>query len=104
MKIKSSVIALIVLSVWALFSVVFIGWNAWQQFKANQATVAFNNGANQGYQKAIFDIAKAFSQKCEPLPLNLGKDSEGKDQSMEIIATACLQKPSDSAAPAAEKK
>jgi hypothetical protein len=106
MKIKKSLIVLIVLIVWAAFSVVYIAWNSWQQFKINQAQAAFNNGVNQGYQQAIVDLATE-AKKCQEVPLRLGKDESGKDITMGIVATACLQQPDDSAAPAApstEKK
>jgi hypothetical protein len=90
MKIKNSVIFVTVLCIWAAFSVVYIGWNSWQQFKAKEAQAAFNNGASQGYQQAIIDLATQ-AQKCQPVPLNLGNDKDGKPMTMEVIATACLQ-------------
>lgn len=100
MKLKKSVIFVIVLMVWSVFSVVFIAWSSWQNFKAKQVQVAFNNGASQGYQQAFIDIATA-AQKCQEVPLNLGKDKDGKDQTMGIIATACLKQAEGQGAPAA---
>lgn len=94
MKLKKSVIFVIVLIVWSVFSLVFIAWSSWQNFQAKKVQVAFNNGASQGYQQAFIDIATA-AQKCEAVPLNLGKDKDGKDQTMEIVATACLKQTDD---------
>lgn len=90
MQIKKSLVVMIVLIIWAAFSVVYIGWNSWQQFKANEATAAFNNGASQGYQKAIIDLATQ-AQKCQAVPLNLGNDKDGKPMTMEVVAVSCLQ-------------
>lgn len=103
MKLQKSVIVLIVLIVWAVFSVVFIGWSSWQNFKAKEAQTAFNNGASQGYQQAVVDVATA-SKKCEEVPLNVGKDADGKAITVGIVATECLKQAQGQGqtAPAAE--
>lgn len=86
MKLQKSVIFMIALIIWSVFSVVYIGWSSWQNFKAKQVQVALS----QGYQQAFIDIATV-AQKCEAVPLNLGKDKDGKEQTMEIVATQCLK-------------
>lgn len=88
---------MIVLIVWGVFSVVYISWNSWEQFKNGKMAAAFNEGASQGYSKAFVDVANA-AKDCQPVPLNLGSDQDGKPMTMEIIATACLQQAQDAQA------
>ncbi len=90
MKMNKTLITMIALIVWGVFSTVYIGWNSWQQFKNGQMVAAFNNGATQGYQQAIVTIATE-AEKCQAVPLNTGTDKDGKQLSTEIVAVKCLQ-------------
>jgi hypothetical protein len=104
MKIKKSIVVLIVLIVWALFSVVYICWDRWQGFKATQIQQALNQGYQQGRQQIVMEIGQ-MGQNCEQaIPLNLGEDKDGKVITMNLINVACLKKDDSQTAPAAEEK
>jgi predicted negative regulator of RcsB-dependent stress response len=88
MKITKTAIAIVLLSLFSAFSIVYISWNVWNNFKLNQMRTA----ATQGYQQAIIDVATA-ANKCEQtgVPLNVGTDSAGKAQTITIVGVSCLQ-------------
>jgi len=48
------------------------------------------SGQNQGIQYAIMNIAQQASS-CQPVPLNLGQDENGQNQTMNLIAAECFQ-------------
>ena len=95
-----------VLIVWAVFSIGYIAWNSWNNFKLNQMRTA----ATQGYQQGIIDVATA-ANKCEQtgVPLNVGTDKDGKAITVTIVGVSCLQqaqaaaKAETSATPAASQ-
>jgi hypothetical protein len=107
MKISKTAITMIVLIIWAVFSIGYIVFVQVNQFKANQMAVA----ARQGYQQAVVDVA-AEANKCgeSGVPLNVGTDKDGKAVSVVIVGVSCLQQAQEKAAapaattPAAPKK
>jgi hypothetical protein len=101
MKINKTSIILIVLIVWAVFSIGYIAMSKWNQFKLEQMQQAYQ----QGYSQAIINVATE-ADKCASagVPLNLGKDKDGKDVTVTIVGVSCLQKASETAAPAEQKK
>jgi predicted negative regulator of RcsB-dependent stress response len=107
MKISKNAIIMIILIIWTVFSIIYIGWSTWNNFKLNQMRTA----ANQGYQQAIIDVATT-ANKCEStgVPLNVGTDSSGKAVTVTIVGVSCLQQAQNSATtpaattPAAPKK
>ena len=60
----------ILLAVWIVFSVVFIGNVVLQSLKVN----AQQEAAQAGYQQAIVDLVTQ-AQTCEAFPINLGENS-----------------------------
>ena len=78
---------MIVLIVWTVFSIIFIGVNQWNQFKANQLSMALR----QGYQQAVIDVAAA-ANKCDNsgVPLNV-VDKDNKPTTVTIVGVTCLQ-------------
>lgn len=88
MKMNKATIIFIILIAWAVFSVIFIARNYWQNFKVGQLNAAYI----QGHDQAIVDVATEVS-KCDRngVPLNLGNDKDGKPMSVVIIAPHCFQ-------------
>ncbi len=60
----------ILLAVWLIFSIVFIGNVVWQNLQVN----AQQQAAQAGYQQAIVDLF-AQAQTCEAFPINIGENS-----------------------------
>jgi len=88
MKITKSSVVIVVLIVWAVFSIAYIGWINWNNYKINQLQKA----ASQGYAQAIVDVA-AEANKCAStgVPLNVGKDKDGKAVTVTIVGVSCLK-------------
>jgi hypothetical protein len=107
MKITKTAVALIVLILWAIFSLGYIGITTWNQFKATKMAQAYQQGRSQ----AFFDIADEVN-KCAPtgVPIELGKDKDGKNIIVPIVGVSCLQqaasaeKSATQPAPVAPKK
>lgn len=81
MKISKTAFALIILGIWAVFSIGYIGVNTWNQFK----TMKMSQAAQQGYAQAIVDVGTAV-EKCQEVPLNLGNN-----KSVSIVSVDCLK-------------
>lgn len=80
MKMNKMAILLIVLIVWAVFSIVFMARDYWQEFKLGQMQTAFNQGVEQSIGQ-IMQQAKT----CQPVNLYSG------DTQVNLIDVACLQ-------------
>jgi len=91
MKITKTAIIMVVLIIWAVFSLGYIGWNTWNNFKLVKMQQAFN----QGQQQMVIAIANE-AAKCSQtgVPLDLGKDKDGKPQSMTLVSVDCLKQAS----------
>lgn len=102
MKFNKTSITIIVLIIWAVFSIGYIGFIKVNDFKLNQLRIA----AQQGYQQAIIDVG-AEANKCDSkgVPLNVGTDKDGKTVTVTIVGVSCLQQAQTPATtPAATKK
>ncbi|MFH0834577.1 MAG: hypothetical protein V2A63_04315 [Patescibacteria group bacterium] len=66
-KLPTENIGQIILAVWIIFSVVFIGNSIWQNFQVSQVQKA----AQAGYQQAIVDLIQQ-AEKCDAFPVNFG--------------------------------
>ncbi|MFA5248007.1 MAG: hypothetical protein WC415_02045 [Patescibacteria group bacterium] len=81
MKISKKLVILAVAILWVIFSLGYIGWDIWSDFKVNQ----LNNAARSGYSQAILDVG-AQAEKCQEVPLNLGEN-----KTMSIVSVECLK-------------
>lgn len=63
----------------------YIGVDKYSDMRSEELSVYYEAGANVGYQQAVLDIASR-AVTCNAVPLNVGEN-----QTLEIIATACLQ-------------
>lgn len=88
MKVNKMAIFLIILIVWAVFSIAFIARDYWQKFKTEQLQAAYG----QGYQQAIIEVGNEVA-KCqsEGVALNLGNNNEGNPITVTIFAAECFQ-------------
>lgn len=78
---------------WIIFSVLFIGRTLWYNGIALTYQKGMQDGAQQGYVKAFSDVAMAASNKeCQPFPLNIGTDKDGKPMSIPLINLNCTAK------------
>ncbi len=66
-KLPTENIGQIILAVWIIFSVVFVGNSVWTNVQTNVAQQA----ASSGYQQAFIEIIQR-ADTCEVLPLTVG--------------------------------
>lgn len=87
-KINKKLVIFLVLLVWIIFSVGYISWDVWSDFKVEKMANAYQNG----YAQAIVNVADE-ANKCSQtgVPLNVGKDDSGKDKVVTIVGVSCLQ-------------
>jgi predicted negative regulator of RcsB-dependent stress response len=81
MKISKNLVISVVAILWVVFSLGYIGWDIWGDFKVNQV----NNALRNGYSQAILDVG-AQAAKCQEVPLNLGDN-----KTMSIVSVECLK-------------
>ena len=81
MKIKTSVIIAIVLSVLLLAAVGYIGYGAYVRTQYSKLTDAYN----VGYEQAYVDVMNGVSTCQAPIPLTYGNTT------LNIVAVECLQ-------------
>ncbi len=88
MKINKKLVLCIISLIWLVFSIGYIAWDLWGDFKAGQMSAAYQNG----YAQAIINVAEE-ANKCAStgVPLNLGNDSEGQPITVTIVGVSCLQ-------------
>ncbi|MFH0776856.1 MAG: hypothetical protein V1936_04575 [Patescibacteria group bacterium] len=84
-KLQTDNVGQVILAVWIIFSVVFVGNSVWQNFQVNQV----NKAVQAGYQQAVMDLMQQAS-KCDPFPVNLG------EQKIELQQLNCT-KPAEEA-------
>ena len=89
MKTKKVLIALVILIVWAVFSVGYICYSQWQNFQTTKIQVALN----QGYTAAVNDLYTA-AKKCQPVPVKT------QTETIQVVDLACLQQANKPAASA----
>lgn len=92
MKISKTAISFIVLIVWAVFSIGWMCFDNWQDFKNQQLNAAYQQGMAGAVQSIITE-----SEKCAQtgVPLNVG------DKKATIVNVTCLQAPAADKASAA---
>jgi hypothetical protein len=82
---KTPSVLKIILTVWVIFSILYIGYSQYQYFTSYVAQA--------GYQKGVSDaVAQVIgqAQKCQAFPVNIGENK------VDLINTACLkQAPAD---------
>ncbi len=77
---------------WVIFSIFFIGRSLWYGGIMLTYQKGLQDGAQQGYVKAFSDIATAAANKsCQPFPLNVGTDEDGKAISIPLINLNCIK-------------
>lgn len=75
---KKTILQIIVL-LWIVFSVVYIAWDIWSDFKHGQIISAYDQGK--------IDIINSLierAEECEPITVT------GLDKQVEVIATHCF--------------
>lgn len=74
-------VLLIILIAWAVFSVAYIGYDAWGDFKAQQ----LNQAVQQTQVQTINSIVSRAQQDCQPFTVN------GQNDNVDLINVSCLQ-------------
>lgn len=72
----------VVLVVWVVFSILYVGYTQYRYFQSFIADRAYQ----KGLQDAVVEVIKQ-AQNCEPFPITIG------DQGVQLINVACLQAP-----------
>lgn len=72
----------IILVVWVLFSILYVGYTQYRYFANYIAGRAYE----KGLQDAVVQVVKQ-AQDCKAFPVTIG------DQGVQLINIACLQKP-----------
>jgi hypothetical protein len=79
-KNKSSVL-LIVLLVWLVFSLIYIGYDVWTDFKVGQMNQAYQ----QGRVETVNNLINRANKDCQPFSVNSGENK------VDLINVQCLQ-------------
>ncbi len=80
MKLKKVTIVFTILVIWAVFSLVYIGFDMWRDFQEGQVQQAFNQGSAS-------TINQIFSRTENCQPVNLFSENE----QINLIRTDCLK-------------
>jgi len=67
-KLPAQNLGQIVLAVWIVFSIIFVGNALWQNLQIN----AQKEAVNFGYQQAVVDLFNQ-AQTCQAFPINIGE-------------------------------
>jgi hypothetical protein len=65
---KKIPISKIILILWLVFSVLYVGWNEWSRFKAYVMQGSYNQGVSDAVAKVIEE-----SKSCKAFPVNIGE-------------------------------
>ncbi len=77
-------IVVIVLSVFLLLALVYIGYSVYGSWSYGKQVAAYQQGAQNGYEQAILQVAQQ-AATCQQVPLNV------QNQTITLIAVECLQ-------------
>jgi flagellar basal body-associated protein FliL len=77
---KTSIL-IIVLLVWVVFSLIYIGYDVWTDFKVSQ----MNRAYQQGRTETVNSLISRANQDCQPFSVNAG------DNKVDLINVQCLQ-------------
>jgi flagellar basal body-associated protein FliL len=81
-KVRSKTsILLIVLLVWVVFSLIYIGYDVWSDFKVSQMNQAYQ----QGRVETVNNLIGRANQDCQPFSVNSGENK------VDLINVQCLQ-------------
>lgn len=73
-------------AIWILFSLAYIAFDIWDDFKKEQLSIAFQSGYQQGVSDAVSQaLSQAENEKCEPFSIY------NKEKRADVINTACLK-------------
>lgn len=78
---KGALILLIVLLAWAVFSLVYIGYDTWTDFKAGQMNQAYQ----QGRVDTVNNLISRAQKDCQPFSVN------SQNNKINLIDVSCLQ-------------
>ncbi len=81
---KNKIIFGIVL-VWILFSIGYIGYDVWSDFKTKQLAAAQNQAYNQGKTDIVTALYATAEKSCDPISVT--NPADGKQ--LEVINSTC---------------
>ena len=81
----------IILILWLVFSVLYVGWNEWTRFKVAVMQNSYNRGIEDAVAKVITE-----SKACKAFPINIGESKAT------LVNVDCLKQPDQEQAPAAK--
>ena len=95
MKVNKATIIFVTLIIWAVFSIFYICVDVWRDFQITQLQQILIKGREEGAMNAYGSVGQAAIKQVqdgckELIPLNLGKDAEGKDITVNLINAECL--------------
>ena len=79
-----TILTIVVLAVLVVGSVGYIFFDKYQELREEEQTSIYQQGINLGYQQAITQLYQQAST-CQQVPIRV------KNQTMNVIATECLQ-------------
>ena len=79
LALTKQIIAILILTLWALFSAAYIINDLWQDFKLTQLSAAYNQAKAETVQQLIQE-----SSKCQPFNIY------NQEQKVDLIAVHCL--------------
>lgn len=88
MIISRKTITITMLSVWLIFSLVYIPYDFWKHFKNEQLSNAYNQGRIDTINQAI---KQAENEKCEPFSIY------SDDKQIQVVNVKCLKQPENKA-------
>jgi hypothetical protein len=74
----------IILVVWLIFSILYVGLSQYQYWR----NVVARNAYERGLQDAVVEVMRQ-AQECNAFPVTLG------DQGVQLVNIACLQQPEE---------
>lgn len=69
---------------WIVFSIVYIVWDAWTDFKNIQLSNAYQQGAVAAIDKIIEE-----TEKCQVVPVF------SNEKEIQLVSVSCLEKPTE---------
>ena len=78
---NTSSIFVIILLVWAIFSLIYIGYDVWSDFKSQQINQAYQSGR----VNTVNNLINRATKDCKPFTVN------SNDKKVDLIRVKCLQ-------------
>ena len=92
MDISKKTIISVIAVVWIVFSLFYIAYDVWSDFKNVQLTQAYQKGLADGQTGIVDQLIKVAQQQCQPFPVT------SADKQIQLIDYSCV----NSQTPAAE--